>query len=50
MLPREKHAPKDYSRGSDEGLYNLQFGKMRLPENDPAVVIHIEPVRPTNDR
>ena len=37
-------------RGSDEGLYNLQFGKMRLPDNDPAVVIHIEPVRPTNDR
>ena len=31
-------------RGSDEGLYNLQFGKMRLPDNDPAVVIHIEPV------
>jgi hypothetical protein len=37
-------------RGSDEGLYNLQFGKMRLPDNDPAVVIHIEPVRPTNGR
>ena len=37
-------------RGSDEGLYNLQFGKMHLPDNDPAVVIHIEPVRPTNDR
>ena len=37
-------------RGSDEGLYNLQFGKMRLPDNHPAVVIHIEPVRPTNDR
>ena len=35
---------------ADEGLYNLQFGKMRLPDNDPAVVIHIEPVRPTNDR
>ena len=37
-------------RGSDEGLYNLQFGKMRLPDNEPAVVIYIEPVRPTNDR
>ena len=37
-------------RGSDEGLYNLQFGKMHLPDNDPAVVMHIEPVRPTNDR
>jgi hypothetical protein len=24
-------------RGSDEGLYNLQFGKMRLPDNEPAV-------------
>ena len=36
-------------RGSDEGLYNLQFGKMRLPDNEPAVVIYIEPVRPTND-
>src|SRR5580692_6592061 len=33
-------------RGSDEGLYNLQFGKMRLPDNEPAVVIHIEPVHP----
>ena len=21
-------------RGSDEGLYNLQFGKMRLPDNE----------------
>jgi len=37
-------------RGSDERLYNLQFGKMRLPDNDPAVVIHIEPARPTNGR
>jgi hypothetical protein len=34
-------------RGSDEGLYNLQFGKMRLPDNEPAVVIYIEPVRLT---
>ena len=32
-------------RGSDERLYNLQFGKMRLPDGEPAVVIHIEPVR-----
>jgi hypothetical protein len=23
-------------RGSDERLYNLQFGKMRLPEGEPA--------------
>ena len=33
-------------RGSDKGLYNLQFGKMRLPDSEPAVVIYIEPVRP----
>ena len=32
--------------GSDERLYNLQFGKMRLPDSEPAVVIYIEPVRP----
>jgi hypothetical protein len=37
-------------RGSDESLYNLQFGKMRLPDSEPAVVIFIEPVRPTNGR
>jgi hypothetical protein len=37
-------------RGSDERLYNLQFGKMRLPDSEPAVVIYIEPVRPANDR
>jgi hypothetical protein len=37
-------------RGSDESLYNLQFGKMRLPDGDPAVVIYIEPVRPANGR
>ena len=37
-------------RGSDERLYNLQFGKMRLPDSEPAVVIYIEPVRPTNGR
>ena len=32
------------------GTYNLQFGKMRLPDGDPAVVIYIEPVRPANGR
>ena len=30
-------------RGSDERLYNLQFGKVCLPDNEPAVVIYIEP-------
>ena len=30
-------------RGSDGGLYNLQFRKMRLPDNEPAVVVYIEP-------
>ena len=34
-------------RGSDERLYNLQFGKIRLPDSEPAVVIYIEPLRPT---
>jgi hypothetical protein len=33
-------------RGSDERLYNLQFGKMHLPDSEPAVAIYIEPVRP----
>ena len=37
-------------RGSDQGLYNLQFGKMRSPDSEPAVVIYIEPVRPANGR
>jgi hypothetical protein len=37
-------------RGSDGRLYNLQIEKMPLPDNDPAVVIYIEPVRPANDR
>ena len=31
-------------RGSDERLYNLQFGKTRLPDSEPAVVIYIEPL------
>ena len=35
-------------RGSDERLYNVQFGKTRLPDSEPAVVIYIEPVCPTN--
>ena len=30
-------------RGSDERLYNLQFGRMRLPDNEPAVIVYIEP-------
>jgi hypothetical protein len=34
-------------RGSDERLYNLQFGKIRLPDSEPALVIYIEPLRPT---
>jgi hypothetical protein len=34
----EKHAPKDYSVDRRRA-HNLQFGKMRLPDNDPAVVI-----------
>jgi hypothetical protein len=37
-------------RGSDQRLYNLQFGKMRLPDGDPAVVIYIESVRPVCGR
>ena len=37
-------------RGSDERLYNLQFGKMHLPDGDPAVVIYIEAVRPVCGR
>src|SRR5208283_5899604 len=34
-------------RGSDEKLYNLQFGKMRLPDSEPAVIIYIEPAPPS---
>ena len=30
-------------RGSDRWLWNLQFGKMRLPDNEPAVVVYIDP-------
>jgi len=30
-------------RGSDGRLWNLQFGKMRLPDNEPAVVVYIDP-------
>jgi hypothetical protein len=37
-------------RGSDQRLYYLQFGKMRLPDSEPAVVIYIERVRPANGR
>ena len=33
--------------GSDERRYNLQFGKIRLPDSEPVVVIYIEPLRPT---
>ena len=29
--------------GSDGRLWNLQFGKMRLPDNEPAVVVYIDP-------
>ena len=32
-------------RGSDQRLYNLQFGKMHLPDGGPAVVIHIEKIQ-----
>jgi hypothetical protein len=39
----EKALTERLFRGSDGRLYNLQFGKMRLPDNEPAVVIHIEP-------
>src|SRR5260370_315064 len=50
VLAAGEAATERLFRGSDEGLYNLQFGKMRLPDHEPAVVIYIEPVRPTNDR
>jgi len=39
----EKARTERLFRGSDGRLYNLQFEKMRLPDNEPAVVIHIEP-------
>src|SRR5260221_5033027 len=34
-------------RGSDDKLYELQFVRIRLPDSEPAVVIYIEPLRPT---
>ena len=37
-------------RGADERLYNVQFEKTRLPDSEPAVVIYIEAVCPTNGR
>jgi hypothetical protein len=37
MLPRKKYAPKDYSADQTKG-------SIRLPDNEPAVVIHIEPI------
>jgi hypothetical protein len=39
----EKARAERLFRGLDERLYNLQFGKMCLPDNQPAVVIYIEP-------
>jgi hypothetical protein len=47
MSPRKKHAAKDFFRGSDKRLYNLQFGKILLPDSEPALVIYIERLRPT---
>ena len=39
----EKSRKERLFRGSDGRLYNLQFGRMRLPDNEPAVIIYIEP-------
>src|SRR5258707_15038933 len=39
----EKARTERLFRGSDERLYNLQFGKIRLPDSEPAVVMYIEP-------
>ena len=38
-----KASTESLFRGSDGRLYNLQFGKMRLPDNEPAVLVYIEP-------
>ena len=47
VAAEEAHTERLF-RGSDERLYNVQFGKTRLPDSEPAVVIYIEPVCPTN--
>ena len=39
----EKARTERLFRGSDGRLYNLQFGRMRLPDNEPAVIVYIEP-------
>jgi hypothetical protein len=39
----EKARTERLFRGSDGRLYNLQFGKMRLLDNEPAVIVYIEP-------
>jgi predicted metal-binding protein len=39
----EKASTERLFRGSDGRLYNLQFGRMRLPDNEPAVIVYIEP-------
>jgi hypothetical protein len=39
----EKARTERLFRGSDGRLYNLQFGKMRLLDNEPAVIVYIGP-------
>jgi hypothetical protein len=39
----EKARTERLFHGSDGRLYNLQFGKMRLLDNEPAVIVYIEP-------
>jgi hypothetical protein len=39
----EKARTERLFRGSDGSLYNLQFGKMRLLDNEPAVIVYIDP-------